>query len=632
MPPKKPQNPDPAQLDIRNFMSLHKRTGSRDVEFGNAHQPQQHQTAPLFPPAVPARPGPPGLPAAGPPGRARPSAAVPAIPATPGPSGSSRAGPSGSARPSAAVPSRSTAGPSMSRLLGSSGPSVIRPPRAGAADVRPAGIARQSDRTPATIFTALVARSQVYREGIILRSQSKPITTQAITQGQEGFVLRDAFHNDNVDNAGNQWVRWYPARESNKNKFCFVLMNALKIGQLAQAAKLVNIYPPIMAPPPGSWQDDGSVLARTIVGLCNGIAANSEEFRRLGLVEGLRRAYANNARAHLQNFCAGMPRAIYNIMKDGDFTIDRLWDLPRTSPLEVGPKDLDKRAVIYLQIWKMTTGYKVRIGRSIEAGRRRKEHESAMIKAQSWANRKAAGTLGADEPYIDSYLRETVTQKGKVAYRMMVLTDLAKRYPDQDIGFMISEMTGVMLFKSWSPNLHMDAINDDEQGTSSLYNRTTARISRDVCNTVFPVSGWQTPDSYGVNVLTPCFESQSKFAMWTLQHYYNEVVDADGTARMQHIKVYKCVPKTVQDNGRDDLFFVAFGTNETYTLPKGLKKFGLVAGTPCWPIFEIYQGNDTHPIPYAGLPQPAAFSDFREINQLGVYVQWYVKIPVKALI
>lgn len=144
-------------------------------------------------------------------------------------------------------------------------------------------------------------------------------------------------------------------------------------------------------------------------------------------------------------------------------------------------------------------------------------------------------------------------------------------------------------------------------------------------------------DGNGLNVLSPTLENNLDSSVWTCQtsHLSNRLEFGRNPSSNDHLEVaqYRCGPRKVQaiaypkhtisGDKTDTMTLELFRKQFSLPIPNQLKDFGLKVGSTIYLTIEIYKGQFPYPFPFAGRPEPAAYSDWKEINSVGIMGKWY---------
>jgi hypothetical protein len=298
----------------------------------------------------------------------------------------------------------------------------------------------------------------------------------------------------------------------------------------------------------------------------------------------------------------GMPRALLQVVENGQFTFDQLWDLGIDPQCKVISTDL--RCVIYIILYKAMRKANGQdghyIGKSIRIGPRQEDH------ARKLADENAPG-------HMYSYGR---TAQDK---RMLIITDLSSVPLNERDGVLhIAEQDAVCLFNAFTPTLLKKDDDDDHDGLAKWYfDKVATKLFYDLSKRVFSNTGWQSLASRGLNWKSPMMESPMGCTSWTCK-----VVQLDswvGEVR-NSVRVYR----------RDPLQVLAMGFKGRRCIQLftgGVDRRGKVllpvpsdfpVGAMVTPVVEIYQGkNQRHPVPWPRFPEPGPFSDSANGNRVG---------------
>ena len=291
----------------------------------------------------------------------------------------------------------------------------------------------------------------------------------------------------------------------------------------------------------------------------------------------------------------GIPRTVLHVIEHGNFTFEHLRSMPDDPAYILGRNSPD-RIVIYALLFEDVNGEDgVYIGKTINAGRRMTNH-----------------VYGLQNPNTPGQMYRVGRQaRNQIFIQLLELKDVPPKQVDPIL--QIFEHLFVCLFQSWVKVLLRDS-DTLEQTEKYFGDSIAATIFSGITDRVCAITGWKPLclTALGLNWKTPLFESRISRSIWTVR-------TISPTIEEGLVRVYTTQPRQVHVNNQ--------GYNKVAVLKgKGLDelcwKGAPFPGTMVSVIVEISAEGKHHPVPFARVPEPGPFSDWEDLNRIGIRIEW----------
>lgn len=292
-----------------------------------------------------------------------------------------------------------------------------------------------------------------------------------------------------------------------------------------------------------------------------------------------------------------MPEAVRQVMDNGNFSFDDLWNIPAGDNWIT--TNNDPRAGIYLILFRGidgaigVSGFGFYNGKSIDLGQRYKAHGKSIGKVN------AKGQM-----YVKT--------RNAAQRKMLLMCNLSRYSQDMQSHMMrLSEHTLVCLFASW-----VNVLTDDEVNPTFLekyyFDRAMARAFTSLIVRVSSETGWNIPLGQGLNWKTPLTEVLRKHATWTCTVF-------TPNAETGPIRSYRSAPRATSKGAANSNVMMFYGGRGDKRRNGVFISIGIDVDWPDQIVFvvEIYGKGKRHPVPYAKLPEPGPFTTWGELNNIG---------------